>query len=101
MADEVGVLRFLIESEAARGPFNLSAPNPVTNAQFTKALGKALRRPTVFAVPGIALRAVYGEMAQEALLEGQRALPARLLDTGFEFSTSTIDDALRQALADR
>jgi uncharacterized protein (TIGR01777 family) len=81
------------------GALNLSAPNPVTNDQFTKALGKALRRPTVFPLPAFASRAAFGQMGEEMLLGGQRALPARLLDAGFEFSAPTIDVALARALA--
>lgn len=80
------------------GPVNLCAPNPVTNEQFTQALGKTLRRPTIFPAPALAVRALFGQMGEEMLLEGQRALPARLLDTGFEFSAPTIDAGLAQAL---
>lgn len=81
------------------GAVNLTAPNPVTNAQFTKALGKALNRPTVLPVPALAIRGLFGEMGDEMLLGGKRVLPARLLDAGFEFSAPTIDVALRRALA--
>jgi len=72
----------------------------VTNAQFTKALGKAVGRPTVFPFPAFAARAMFGEMAEEALLTGQRALPARLIDGGFAFEYPEIDSALQRALAD-
>jgi uncharacterized protein len=81
------------------GVLNATAPNPVTNEQFTKALGKALRRPTVLPVPGVAIRALFGEMGQRMLLEGQRVLPARLLDSGFVFSAPTIASGLERALA--
>lgn len=84
----------------ADGVVNLTAPNPVTNEQFTKALGKALRRPTVLPVPGVAIRTLFGEMGQRMLLEGQRVLPARLLESGFAFSAPTIDVGLERALAD-
>lgn len=80
------------------GVVNLTAPNPVTNGQLTKALGRALNRPTVLPVPAVAARMVFGQMGQEMLLEGQRALPARLLDEGFEFSAPTIEAGLAQAL---
>lgn len=80
------------------GVVNLTAPNPVTNAQLTKALGRALNRPTVLPVPAFAARTVFGQMGQEMLLEGQRVLPARLLDDGFEFSAPTIEAGLAQAL---
>jgi NAD dependent epimerase/dehydratase family enzyme len=83
------------------GVVNLVAPNPVTNAQFAAALGKALRRPAVLPTPTLALKTRFGaEMVEDALLSGQRVLPARLLDAGFEFSATTIDVALERALAD-
>jgi uncharacterized protein (TIGR01777 family) len=82
------------------GAVNLSAPNPVTNEQFTKALGKALNRPTLLPVPGFAIRTVFGEMGDEMLLAGKRVLPARLLASGFEFAAPTIDVGLERALAD-
>jgi uncharacterized protein len=82
------------------GAVNLSAPNPVTNEQFTKALGNELRRPTILPVPGFAIRTVFGEMGQEMLLAGKRVLPARLLESGFVFSAPTIDVALERAFAD-
>jgi uncharacterized protein len=81
------------------GPVNLCAPNPVTNEQFTSALGKALRRPTVFPAPRVAITTLFGEMGEKMLLEGQRALPARLSEAGFGFTAPTIDVALERALA--
>jgi uncharacterized protein (TIGR01777 family) len=81
------------------GPVNLTSPNPVTNAQLTKALGKVLKRPTVFALPAFGARLAFGEMAEEVLLGGQRVLPVRLLDAGFSFRYAHIDDALVHALA--
>jgi uncharacterized protein len=83
------------------GAVNLTAPNPMTNSQFTKALGKALKRPTILPLPAFAARAAFGEMGQEVLLEGQRVLPARLLDAGFDFSGPTIEAGLAQALSSR
>ena len=72
----------------------------MTNAQFTKALGSALSRPTILPVPGFAIRTLFGEMGDEMLLSGQRVLPAKLLDAGFEFAAPTIDVGLEQALAE-
>lgn len=95
--DVVAAIRFALEGDVA-GPVNLVSPNPVTNAQFTKALGKAVGRPTVFPFPSFAAKAMFGEMAEEALLTGQRALPARLLDAGFAFEYPEIDSALQRAL---
>ena len=74
--------------------YNLTAPNPVTNADFTRALGKALRRPTIFPVPGFGMRLAFGEMADALLLSGQRVAPRRLLASGFEFRRPEIGPAL-------
>jgi uncharacterized protein (TIGR01777 family) len=98
IGDLVAAYAFVLGSDLA-GVVNLSAPNPVTNEQFATALGKALRRPTVIPTPALAIRMLYGEMGEAVLLEGQRVLPARLLDAGFEFSAPTIDVGLARALA--
>ena len=97
--DLVAVYAHVIEA-GGEGAFNVTAPNPATNEQFTKALGSALRRPTLLPVPGFGARALFGEMGETMLLGGQRVLPARLLDAGFEFTAPTIDVGLAQALAD-
>jgi uncharacterized protein len=96
--DVVGAYRFALESELA-GAVNLVSPNPATNAQLVKALGRALHRPTIFPLPAVAVRTVFGDMGQELLLDGQRVLPARLLDAGFTFSYPDFDAALERALA--
>jgi len=80
------------------GAFNGSAPEPVTNADFGKALGRTLHRPTVAPVPGFAIRLLYGEMA-DLVVYGQRAVPARPLELGFTFRHPDLDEALRSALA--
>jgi uncharacterized protein (TIGR01777 family) len=94
--DEIAAIRFLLERDVA-GPVNLTAPTPVTNAEFTRALGALLHRPTVLPVPGFAARIALGEFAGE-VLTGQRAVPRRLLDAGFEFGHPELTDALRAAL---
>jgi uncharacterized protein len=96
-ADEVGAIRFLIEHEEADGPFNLTAPEPVTNRDFSHALGRALSRPSFAPAPGFALRLLLGEMA-DALLHGQRAVPRRLLDLGYAFRYPEVSTALRSLL---
>jgi uncharacterized protein (TIGR01777 family) len=95
--DLTSAYAFALRTEIA-GPVNLVSPNPVTNEQFTKALGKALKRPTVFPAPELGVRLLYGEMGVEVLVRRPRALPVRLLDAGFEFSYPTIDTALVRAL---
>ena len=97
IADEVGAIRFLLEREDARGPFNLTAPRPLTNRDFSSALGKALHRPAFAPAPGIAIRAVLGEMA-DMLLQGQRAVPHRLMEMGYAFRYPEALHALRNLL---
>lgn len=95
--DWVGVVQRLLTSSDAQGPFNLTAPTPVTNAEFTKTLGRVLRRPTVLPVPGFALKLAFGELA-EALLTGQRAMPDDAVGLGYRFKYATLEPALRAAL---
>jgi uncharacterized protein (TIGR01777 family) len=97
IADEVGAIRFLIENGKAIGAFNLSAPNPVTNADFGRSLGRRLGRPAVVPMPEFLLRLVYGEMA-DVLLNGQRAVPRRLTHMSYAFRFAEIDAALEDVL---
>jgi uncharacterized protein (TIGR01777 family) len=98
--DLVSAYGFALRNDGVSGPVNLSAPNPVTNAQFTKALGKALRRPTITVFPAFAFKAVYGAMGEETVLGSKRALPARLLESGFSFGYPDLPRALARALAE-
>lgn len=93
LADEVAAIRFLIDREDAHGPFNLTAPQMQTNAEFSRALGRAMHRPAWLPVPGFALRLLFGEMAT-ILLNGQHALPIKLQQMGFAFRFPTLDAAL-------
>ncbi|MCO5996464.1 TIGR01777 family oxidoreductase [Actinoallomurus rhizosphaericola] len=93
LADEVAALRFLIGGPL-EGPVNLTAPEPVTNAAYTTALGRALHRPTPFAVPPFALRLALGGLADEGVLVSQRVLPARLTAAGFGFRYPDLASAL-------
>ena len=97
LEDEVRALLFAIGHAEVSGPVNLTGPAPVTNAEFTSALGRAVNRPSALLVPGFALRAVLGEFAEEGLLGGQRAIPAVLERAGFEFHHNTIGEALAYA----
>lgn len=98
LEDEVGALRFLLDHEV-RGPVDLTAPEPVTNAQLTTTLGRALHRPTLLPAPPFALRAVLGrERADGLLFVSQRVLPAVLQDAGYEFRQPRLDGALEAAL---
>ena len=96
--DIVGIYLAALDNPAWSGPVNGSAPDPVTNAEFSKALGRALHRPAFLPVPGLAIRALYGEMA-EIVTEGQRAVPARTVELGYRFTQPDLDRALAAALA--
>jgi uncharacterized protein (TIGR01777 family) len=99
LEDEVRALLFAISHDDVSGPVNLTGPAPVTNAEFTAALGRTVNRPTPLVVPGFALRTLLGEFAQEGLLGGQRAIPAALERAGFVFHHNTIGEALAFATA--
>lgn len=104
MADEIGAIRLLLEREDARGPFNLTAPKPVTNKQFGDVLERVLRRPSPLqalglGVPEPVFRALLGEMA-DAVLNSQRVLPSRLLELGYTFRFPDLDSALRDLYKD-
>jgi uncharacterized protein (TIGR01777 family) len=94
IADEVAAIRFLIEHSEATGPFNLCAPDVLTYRDFARTAGNVMGRPSFFPVPGFVLRLAFGEMAT-VLLEGQRAVPQRLLDAGYTFRFPTLEDTLR------
>lgn len=94
LVDIVRAIRFAIDEPQLHGAFNAVAPEPVTNAEFTHKLGRALRRPTPTFVPAAALRLALGEMSDGTVLASQRVLPARLLNAGFTFEHPTIDVAL-------
>jgi uncharacterized protein (TIGR01777 family) len=96
--DVVGAILFELDTEAASGPVNLTAPEPATNEELSKALGRVLRRPAIAPVPALAVRALYGEMA-EIVTTGQRAVPAKLTELGYEFRRPRLEDALRHATA--
>lgn len=94
VADLVGAIRFLIDTPTASGAYNLCAPNPVTNAEFGRALGHVLGRPSLIPVPGFAFKAMFGEVST-VVLDGQRVIPKRLLALGYPFQFSDAEAALR------
>jgi uncharacterized protein len=99
LADLIVAVRFLLSGTKLAGPINMVAPEPVTSAEFARAIGRAVRRPAILPAPAFALRLAFGEMADEVLLASARVVPKRLLDAGFPFSYPRIDEALREALA--
>jgi hypothetical protein len=96
--DLVGLYMRALDDPSWSGPYNGSAPEPATNADFSKALGRALHRPAVAPVPAFAIKLLYGDMA-EIVTEGQRAIPARLSELGYAFMHPDLDEALADALA--
>jgi uncharacterized protein (TIGR01777 family) len=96
--DVVGLVLLALDNDKARGPINGTAPNPVTNKAFSKALGRALHRPSFLPVPPLALRLKFGQVA-EVLTTGQRVLPRRALELGYQFKFPDIDLALQNILA--
>ncbi len=95
LKDLAGIYGFLLHREDLSGPVNATAPGMVTNSDFTRLLGRALRRPTAFHLPAFAAKALLGEMGQALLLEGQRVRPAKLVESGFEFLYPDLESALR------
>ncbi len=96
-ADAVSATLFALRNSAIAGPVNIAAPNPVTNREFARELGRALHRPALLPAPAFALRLAIGEMADEALLASTRAVPRRLLEAGFRFEHPTLVQAFGAA----
>jgi hypothetical protein len=97
--DVIGTIRHALATDALRGPVNTVAPAPVTNAEFTRILGRVLARPTLMPLPAFVARLTLGEMADELVLASQRAVPARLQASGYRFRHPSLEDALRGVLA--
>ena len=101
LEDVVAGLKFMLLDTAARGPVNFVAPKPVTNAEFTRTLGRVLARPTFFPVPAFGVRLAFGEMADALLLSSQRVEPVVLEEKGFPFYWPTLEPALWNLLRER
>ena len=97
--DWVGMMAWVIGNAAVAGPVNVTAPNPVPNAEMARAIGRALHRPAIAPVPSVVMKAVFGQLATDTLLKGQRVLPRRAIELGFQFRYPTIDQAVPAALA--
>lgn len=96
--DVVGVIEHAVTDTDLKGPINVTAPRPVTNAEFTRTLGKVLGRPTVLPMPAFAARLAFGEMAEEMLLGGAKVMPVRLQQAGYQFQHPELEPALRYLL---
>jgi len=94
--DAVNAIKLAIDNQSIRGPLNVVSPHPVTNEEFTKALGHVLNRPTALAIPAFAARLTFGEMADEMLLTSQRVMPKRLTAAGYQFQYPELEGALRK-----
>ena len=99
LADATAAIQHTIATAELSGPVNLTAPEPVSNAEFVRTLGKLLSRPTLIPLPAFAVKVLFGEMGDELLLSGQRVLPKKLLASGFQFAHSDLGSALQWALA--
>ncbi len=96
--DVLRMIEWAIDNDSVRGVYNVTAPEPVRNREFARTLGRVLRRPALLPAPAFALKLVFGEMAEEALLGGQRVLPRRAEREGFQFQSPSLESALRRAL---
>lgn len=101
MADVVGLIRWALETDGAAGPYNVTAPNPVTNAAFTRTLAAVLGRPSLLTVPEFAPKLVLGELAEALLFHSQRVHPVRAQADGYDFGFTALDPALSAILSDR
>lgn len=98
--DVVGGINFALNNDSLRGPVNFIAPNPVTNAEFTRTLGRALSRPTLFPIPAFGIKLLFGEMGEALLLASQRVKPERLQVGEYQFQYPELDGALKHILAE-
>jgi len=96
--DMVGAINHILKTDLLRGPVNLVAPRPVTNAEFTNTLGAVLSRPTIFPVPEFVMKLAFGQMAEEVLLTSQRVEPAKLVSSGYPFQYSDLRKALESVV---
>ncbi|HLL99616.1 MAG TPA: TIGR01777 family oxidoreductase [Pyrinomonadaceae bacterium] len=98
LEDLIRIIHLSLENEKLRGAINAVAPNPVTNEEFTKTFGRVLHRPAILPVPEFAVKLMFGEMGETLLLQGARVLPERLLENGFEFKFTNLEEAMKAVL---
>ncbi|MGY8670157.1 MAG: DUF1731 domain-containing protein, partial [Candidatus Poseidoniales archaeon] len=96
--DEIYAIHHLMMSDSSEGPYNLTAPSPVSQKVFAKTLGRVLRRPAFMPLPGFAIRLMFGEMGVKLVLEGQDVRPERLLESGYEFTYPDLEGSMRNCL---
>ena len=98
LTDLINIIIFLINNDKLQGSLNAISPSPVTNAKFTKTLGKVLNRPTLLPVPEFAVNLLFGEMGKALLLSGARVLPKVLKEAGFKFEYQDLEEAIKHEL---
>ncbi|MEE2960025.1 MAG: DUF1731 domain-containing protein [Myxococcota bacterium] len=96
--DTIGALHYILQEQDLDGAINIVAPSPVSNKEFTKTLGRILKRPTTLPLPKIVVKTLFGEMGEKLLLSSIHAAPTKLLDHGFHFQHNQIEEALRTEL---
>ncbi len=96
--DLISLIHFALENSELNGVINATAPNPVTNEEFTKTFGKVISRPTILPIPAFGIKLLFGEMGERLLLEGCRVIPKKAQDAGFEFQFVNLEDAIKQVL---
>jgi uncharacterized protein (TIGR01777 family) len=96
--DAVSAVMHVVHNDSLSAPINMAAPNPVTNAEFTRVLAAVMKRPAIFAVPAFAARLAFGEFAEEGILASARVLPKKLIERGFEFRYPVLGPALAELL---
>ncbi|MCL4110036.1 UNVERIFIED_CONTAM: hypothetical protein GTU68_038253 [Idotea baltica] len=97
--DIVGMIRFAVDNESINGPINGTAPNPVSNKVFSKTLGRVLKRPALFPMPAFMVKLLFGQMGEELLLAGQRVVPEKLSQAGYEFKYPQLENAIKEILS--
>lgn len=98
MDDIVGIIRYAVENESVQGPINGTAPNAVTNKDFSKKLGSVLKRPAIFPMPAFVVKLLFGQMGEELLLAGQRVIPEKIVKSGYQFKYPKLEDALKDII---
>ncbi|HEX8366984.1 MAG TPA: TIGR01777 family oxidoreductase [Pyrinomonadaceae bacterium] len=98
LEDLIRIIHFALENETLRGVVNATAPNPATNEEFTKTFGRVLHRPAILPVPEFVVKLMFGEMGETLLLQGARVLPERLLENGFEFKFTNLEESMKAVL---
>ncbi|HJL96520.1 MAG TPA: DUF1731 domain-containing protein, partial [Candidatus Poseidoniaceae archaeon] len=96
--DEVFAIHHLMMTDSCKGPYNLASPNPVSQKEFAKILGRVIKRPAFMPLPGFIIRIMFGEMGQKLVLEGQHVKPTKLQESGFEFTYTDLESCLRNCL---